>query len=139
MDRPPFTYLEHTADVGVRAFGDDVRELFSNAARGMFSLICASGEIRPVETREIELAEEDPAYLLADWLEELLFRFSVDRFLFADFQGEVGDGRVVGKALGETYDPGRHELDTEIKAVTYHGLKVERSGDIWTAEVIFDI
>ena len=139
MDRPPFIYLEHTADVGVRAYGADRIELFRNAARGMFSIICASGDIRPVEALDIELAEDDMAYLLADWLEELLFRFSVDKFLFADFEGEVGDGRVAGKALGETYDPDRHELDTEIKAVTYHGLKVERSGNIWTAEVIFDI
>lgn len=139
MDRPPFSYLEHTADVGVRACGADKTELFRNAARGMFSIICASRDIRSAESQSIELAEDDLAYLLADWLEELLYRFSVKKFLFADFQGEVDGGYVAGNALGETYDPGRHELDTEIKAVTYHGLKVERSGDIWTAEVIFDI
>ena len=61
------------------------------------------------------------------------------RVLFAEFAVTVGDQGLTGVARGEPIDPDRHELDMEVKAITYHGLKVERDGDGWLAEVIVDI
>lgn len=135
-----FEVIEHTADIGIRSFGDTEEEAFENAAAGMFSLVANMDDIR--ETREfpIEVEAEDSETLLVEWLNELLYIFESNRVLLKRFQvEELGENRLKGKAWGEPLDESRHELGTDIKAVTYHMLKVEKTGTGWEADVIFDI
>jgi len=135
----PFTLLEHTADVGLRATGATLEELFVNAARGMFAVLCEPDAVEPRERVGVSTQEADPAYLLHDWLSELLCLADARHMLFGRFEVALGDGRLDGAAWGETYDPSRHEMKAEIKAVTCHGLEVRREGDRWTAQVLFDL
>jgi SHS2 domain-containing protein len=147
MEAPPFEVLEHTADVGLVARGKNLSELFCNAGRGMFSLICDASAVQKKETVPIELRDETLDFLFFDWLDELLFLTSARRYVFCDFTAEVNVGQppsavefaVRGAAAGERMDRRRHDLRLEIKAVTYHELKVAKQGDIWTATVIFDV
>jgi SHS2 domain-containing protein len=77
--------------------------------------------------------------LLFDWLNELLYVYDVRRLLFCRFEVEFGPSGLVATAHGEPIDPERHALDHEVKAITYHGLKLEQHGGHWLAEVIVDI
>ena len=129
--------IEHTADVGIRAYGKSLDELFANAAEGMFSLIADLSEVKPVGEIEVRLQADDLPTLFLRWLGELLYIHETQRFLFSSFDVHVVGRTLEGHAHGEAIDKDRHELKLVIKAVTRHGLTVDPEKGI--AEVIFDI
>jgi len=134
-----FEITEHTADVGVRAFGATREELFANAALGMFSIIGDLETVQPRETREVCVRADYPEGLLAAFLGELLYLFDAERFVLHDAAVKsVSDCEVCATLRGEPIAL-HHDLRTEIKAVTHHNLKVEKRGDAWHATVLFDI
>ncbi len=131
--------FEHTADLGLRVRAADLNELFADAARGLFSMIVPELEsVRPLEQVTFKL-DGDAELLLFDWLNELLYTYETRHLLLSRFEVRVGEGGLTATAFGEPIDPGRHALDHEVKAITYHGLKLEREGANWIAEVIVDI
>ena len=135
-----YEVFDHTADVGVRARAESLELLLAEAARGLFSLIVANlDEVRPVEEETLEIAGVDPEYLLFDWLSELLFAFAVRRRLPARFDIHLTPHGLKARVTGEAADERRHRLEHEVKAVTYHGLRCERTEDGWAAEFILDI
>ena len=135
-----FERFEHTADLGLRMRAPDLDRLFEDAGRALFSAIVANPEsVRPVEEVDFHIQGDRRDDLLFDWLAELLFTFDTRHVVFSTFDVRVGDAGLEATAKGEPIDPTRHELDMEIKAVTYHGLKVERRPDGWLAEVIVDL
>jgi SHS2 domain-containing protein len=129
--------IEHTADVGIRAHGRSLDDLFTNAAEGMFSLIADLAKVKPVGEIEIRLTAEDIPTLFLRWLAELLYIHETERLLFSSFDVHVEGISLRGQARGEAIDRRRHELKLAIKAVTRHGLTVDPEKGI--AEVIFDI
>ena len=132
--------FEHTADIGIRARAGDLNGLFADAARGLFSVIVSNPEsIRPVQDFHFGVQGERRDDLLLDWLDELLYAFATQRAVFCDFVVRVEPGGLSATARGEPIDPERHHLDVEVKAITYHGLKVQPEGDGWLAEVIVDV
>jgi len=132
--------FEHTADIGIRVRAADLNGLFEDAARGLFAVLVANPEaIRPVQELSFRIEAQRLDDLLHDWLAELLFAFDTRRVLLGEFRVGVSGDRVEATARGEPIDPQRHQLDMEVKAITYHGLKVERDGDGWLAEVIVDL
>ncbi|NLX98998.1 MAG: archease [Rhodopirellula sp.] len=135
-----YEVFEHTADVGLRARATDLNELFAEAARALFSLILANPDsVRPVQEASIRIEGDQVEDLLFDWLAELLYRFDTNHLLFRDFHVAVDAAGLEATARGEPVDLGRHELEMELKAITYHGLTVRREGGGWLAEVIVDI
>jgi SHS2 domain-containing protein len=132
--------FEHTADVGLRVRAASREELFADAAKGLFSLLVANlDDVEPVQERVIRVGGLEDDLLLFDWLNELLFLFESEKLLLAEFQVTFGAGELVGRCWGEGLVPGRHQLEHEVKAITYHGLKVEAGDSGWLAEVIVDI
>jgi SHS2 domain-containing protein len=132
--------FEHTADLGLRIRADDLNALFAEAGRALFSVIVGNPEeIRNVEEMPFAVNVSDVEELLHDWLTELLFTFHVQRRLFAKFDVKIQSTGLTAIAWGEKIDPGRHEIDVEIKAITWHGLQVKQTPDGWLAEVIVDI
>jgi len=129
--------IDHTADVGIRAYGSTLDELFANASEGMFSLIANLEDVRPVGEVEIRLQADDIPILLLRWLSELLYLHETQRFLFSSFEVRVRDTSLEARARGEAIDKTRHELRLAIKAVTRHRLSVDPVKGM--AEVIFDI
>ena len=135
-----FEFFEHTADLGLRIRAADLDTLFAEAAGALFAAIVEDpSAVRPEQCVEVRLAADDLEYLLFDWLKELLYRFDVDHLVFSRFEVHVGADGLTGKAWGEPLDRSRHEPAHEVKAITYHGLKVEQTTDGWLAEVIVDI
>lgn len=131
--------IEHTADAGIESYGDTLGELFENSALGMMSMMLDPGSVEPREEVEIDLAGEDTEELLFEWLNHLLFLIETKGLAFGDFRLEIDGNRLRGSALGERLDRERHSLGTQIKAATYHGMKVERRNSGWQARVIFDL
>jgi SHS2 domain-containing protein len=135
-----FKYFEHTADVGIRVTGDSLNALFEDAARALFALIVNElDSVKTTSARQFELTATDHDMLLRDWLAELLYAFDAEGMLFSRFEIAIHENSLSATAHGELYDEVRHELQCEVKAVTYHGLAVEKAGNGWQAEVIVDI
>jgi SHS2 domain-containing protein len=132
--------FDHTADLGLRIRAPDPGTLFAESASALFAVIVENPEsIRPLQVVEVTLPPDDREYLLFDWLRALLYRFDAEHLVFGRFEVQVGEDGLHGKAWGEPLDRRRHELGHEVKAITYHALKVEKTKDGWLAEVIVDI
>jgi SHS2 domain-containing protein len=135
-----YELFEHTADLGLRVRAADLNTLFAEAAACLFSAVLEDvGTVRPVQSVTVELGGTDREFLLFDWLRELLLKCDEDHLVFGRFEVQVRDDGLTGRAWGEPIDPARHLLAHEVKAITYHELKVVREGDGWLAEVIVDI
>ena len=134
-----YEIIDHTADVGIRAYGCDRRALFENAAKGLLALMVSPDLIEPAETVGIEVQGQDPEDLLVAWLHEILFQFDANRRVFCEVRvEEIGDKNLRASLRGEVFDPNRHEALDEIKAVTYHGARVECKDGQWVAHVLLD-
>ncbi|MHB1425588.1 MAG: archease [Gemmataceae bacterium] len=132
--------FDHTADLGLRIRAADLNTLFAEAARALFATLVEDVEaVSPQQRLDLAIQGSDREYLLFDWLKELLYHFEVAHLLLARFSVQVGADGLQGSAWGEPFDPSRHELSHEVKAITYHGLRVEKMPDGWLAEVIVDI
>ena len=132
--------FEHTADLGLRIRAADLETLFVEAAQALFETIVPDlATVQPRQKLEIHVNQEDKEFLLFDWLRELLFHFDSKHLLLGRFEVRIEKGSLTGTAWGEPLDRTRHELEHEVKAITYHGLRVEKMADGWLAEVIVDI
>ncbi len=135
----PFEVIEHTADVGIIAYGRSLEEVFSNAAAGMIHFMIDPGSVQPVEERTRTVEAEDREGLLINWLNDLLLLLNADGFIPARFEiRDLSDTRLRAVVAGEPVDPQRHRFHLDVKAATYHQLYVRRNA-IWEARVIFDV
>ncbi len=130
-----YELIDHTGDVGIAVRAASLEELYAEAARALFEILADVPGARPAGTVEFPVPSDSPEDGLREFLAELLYRFSAERKMYVSFA--PGPGKVT--AGEEPFDPGRHALRTEIKAVTYHGLRVARERDGWRAQVIFDV
>jgi SHS2 domain-containing protein len=135
-----YQLIEHTADAGIKAFGSDMAELFANAALGMFEIIANLENVGAELERFIQVEATDREALLLTWLSELNYLFLTKQEIYKDFKiDEICDTKLLGRVRGEKTDYDRHEIYTEIKAVTYHQLYVKQTARGWEAQVIFDL
>jgi SHS2 domain-containing protein len=135
-----YEIFEHTADLGLRIRAASLESLFEEAAQALFSLIVPELQsIRPTESFDFRVAGKAHDLLLFDWLNELLYTYETRHLLLMEFCVSFEEQGLTATARGEPLDRQRHVLDHEVKAITYHELKVERDGDAWVAEVIVDI
>ncbi len=136
----PFEAFDHTADIGLHAYGSTLAELFANAALGMESLMVAPDQVRPLISREITARGHDLVSLLVDWLDKLIFLFDTEFLLVRECEIQaISETGLTARVSGEPYDPQRHELSSAIKAVTWHEAAVERTAEGYKATIIFDI
>lgn len=132
--------FDHTADLGLRIRATDLESVFRESAEALFSVIV--DDLNTVEPRQgvtIEVAPEEPEYFLFDWLRELLYRWDTEHQLFCRFDLRLSEQGLRGVAWGEAFDAARHALAHEVKAITYHDLRLESGPDGWLAEIIVDI
>jgi len=134
----PYELVEHTADVGVKAYGKTLSEAFEHAALGMFDIITDESRIEPVGQYNIELEAPDLEQLLVDWLSKLLFLNGAENLVFGKFQVTLSGSRLTASVYGEKYDTKKHRMGVEIKAVTYHMLEVHGKPPMYV-QVLFDI
>jgi protein archease len=137
---PIFEILEHPADIGFRAFGGTLAELFENAAVALLSIAGEIEDVAPRNEHHLEASATDYESLLVAWLSEVLYWFDGKRIAFRQFGvREMEPGRVTAVAWGEPRDVIRHRPKLIVKAVTWHQLKVSRRGNGWVADVYLDV
>ena len=135
-----FEIIDISGDVGIKAFGGSIEEVFKNSAIGMYSLITDLKGVKGQKTINISSESNSLEGLLVSWLNELIFHFDAYNFIGKDIVIlEMSDRKLKANVKGEEFDPERHERKLLLKAATYHRLKVEKVRDIWEADIIFDI
>ena len=136
-----FVIVDHTADIGIQAFGTDLHQTFANAGKGMFSLITDLDKIEEVIHRDVSVTASDLEALLVEWLNELIFLFDTEMLLFRRFHIEsITDTEIKARCYGEKVDRSRHNLKIGIKSATYHMLEVAKeNGNGYRARVLFDV
>lgn len=139
-----FEFLEHTADVYIRAFGTSMEQAYENAALAMFETMTDSSKIEQTIEDSVEIEAEDQYALLYNWLEALLIKFETDGMLYSRFQinnwTETSESfRFTAKLWGEKFNADKHPQKVGVKAVTYHLMVVIREPEKVVLEFILDI
>ncbi len=135
-----YQLIEHTADIGIRVEGDNLKKLFINAALAMFDIIAERQNTKKDKSQKIKIEQkaDDLEELFINWLNELLSLSAAKELIFNDFKIDKLDRNNL-KAIAMGEDIKNYKVNTEIKAATYHALKLEHAEDKWSAEVIFDV
>jgi SHS2 domain-containing protein len=134
-----YDILEHTADVGIRAYGNTLDEAFVHAAKGLFDIITDNSEIKPVQKVDVSLpAAPSIEQLLVDWLSELVFLNGARNLVFGRFDVKITGTSLKATVYGDEYDVKKYRMGTEVKAVTYHMLEV-RDQRPYHVQVLLDI
>lgn len=139
-----YELMDHTADFGLRVFGQTLADLFHDAAMALFEQIAdRNGRAETSEgsaQRRVEVEGEDLADIMVNWLRELLFLWNGEEFLVTHVDIlSISERRLSATVRVEPFNPAHHLILNEIKAATYHGILVEKRGGEWVAEVIFDV
>jgi SHS2 domain-containing protein len=137
-------HYEHTADIGVRGYGSTLEEAFEAVALGLFDVMVDVRKVEPKECREVEVEEEDLEALLYSFLEELLVLHDMEGLVFGDVKVQIekteNSYKLKAKACGEVLDPEKHEPKEEVKAITYHDMRIEKLPDgRWMVQFVPDL
>lgn len=136
-----FKFLDiTTSDAAFEAYGKNLNELFANSALAMFEVMINTKQIKPKVEKDVKIQSKDLEGLLFEWLNELLVFYGAENLAFSKFELKIDDKnlKLEARCWGEEINPERHETRTEVKAATYHKMKVEKN-KMWKARVILDI
>jgi SHS2 domain-containing protein len=132
--------LDHTADAGVVVSAATLERLFERAALALFRLVVSPASVRQRRVQTVRVEASDREALMVRWLSELNFLQQTEHLAFGQVEVlALSDHQLLAEAWGEPIDPARHAIRTEVKAVTYHGLRIWLEGGLWRAQVIFDL
>ena len=134
-----FETFDHTADIGIRAWGNEFSEVFEEAAKALFSVIADLETVTPRQTLSFQLESENGEDLFLKWLKELLFIFETKHLLMKQFKVDLSPGKLKAEVMGEILNNQKHVLGREVKAITHHQFKLAKEKARYFAEVILDI
>lgn len=129
-----------TSDAAFEAYGKNLNELFASSALAMFEVMINTKQIKPKVEKNVKIQSRDLEGLLFEWLNELLVFYGAENLAFSKFELKIDEKnlKLEARCWGEEINPEKHETRTEVKAATYHKMKVEKN-EIWKARVILDI
>ncbi|MBU1053797.1 MAG: archease [Proteobacteria bacterium] len=132
--------IDHTADIGIEVFGFKLEDLFENAAFAMYDLLTDTGTLLSLSETSITVTGQDWPDLMVNWLRELLYLFTGKAMLVKSTKIiSLSEFTITANIKYEDFVSGCHIIKNEIKAVTYHQIKVEPAGSKWKARIIFDV
>jgi SHS2 domain-containing protein len=135
-----YRLIEHTADLRIEVTGATREALFENCALAVADLLTDPERIKAASSKTLMIAGLDPVDLLINFLREVLYLFNGEGFLIKAVRIlDLSDTRLQADLTGDTFDPVRHALRTEIKAVTYHQACIQQNKNKWIARVLFDV
>lgn len=141
MEHPKnYRLNKRQSEIAVRVVGNSQADLFANSAFALFDVMV---EMQAIEARErlpLEVEGSDRDDLMVNWLRELLYLYQGSGYVLREFQiREVKDTVVKAEVAGEKIDPDRHEIKQEIASVAFHKSRMDKTGDQWTAHLIFEL
>jgi SHS2 domain-containing protein len=139
-----FEFLEHTADIYIRAHGKTMEEAYENAALATFEVMTNTDKIAQIHEETLEVEAEDQYALLYNWLEALIVKFETKNMLYSKFQitnwKETAENyKFKAKVWGEKFEAKKHTQKVGVKAITYHRMVIIRERDWVVLEFILDI
>ena len=135
-----YKLINHTADLGIHVFGTDPVELFANAAFATFDMLTEIDSLKSLKTTNLKVTGDDWSDLMVNWLRELLYFWNGKELLVKTVQIlALSEKELSANVELDPFDPDRHEIKIEIKAVTYHQIQVSEGPKGWEAKIIFDI
>ena len=138
--RPDFSLLDHTADLGIRVRGTDLKDLFEGAAKSMLQVILKGKPPEIVRSRRLSVGGQDLPDLMVCWLGEILYLLDGEKQVVVDVQiDSISKSRLDATLKVVPLDSRLHEILCEIKAVTYHQIEVAKKAERWEATIIFDM
>ena len=139
-----YKLIDHTADLGIEITGRTKKELFTKALWSLMDiLIVREAPLKSAKSRKqksLTVEGSDVADLLINFLREILYLVNGKAFIIGTCEiTECGSKKLATRLWLEPYNRKKHAIKTEVKAVTYHGLNVEKTKSGWKARVIFDV
>ncbi|MHA2283835.1 MAG: archease [Promethearchaeota archaeon] len=140
-----FEFMEHTADVSVKSWGRNIEEAFSQTALSLMTTITPNlKKISPEIEKKIEIVAEDKYALCFDFLSEFLYLFDVEDLVFSNVSVKSirkieEKYKLIALAKGEPFDRDKHEIGTEVKAITYSFMNIEEKDNKVEINIVFDI
>lgn len=134
-----FETFEHEADIGIRGFGNSIKEAFENAAVALYSVMVNIDAVNPREKRTLTVSAPDRELLLVEWLNALLAISDIEHMIFSKFDVMLSGTTLTGVAWGETLDRDRHEPHVEVKGATYYLLSVREQDGKYIAQCVVDV
>jgi SHS2 domain-containing protein len=139
-EQKKYRILSRSSDLLIKVFGGTQADLFANSAFALFDLITDIGKVEIRERLSLEVEGVNRDDLMVNWMRELLYLYQGSGYLLREFLvHEARDNYVRGEVCGEKFDPDRHEIQRDIRAVAYHQSRMDKTGDQWTAQVIFEL
>jgi SHS2 domain-containing protein len=140
LTRHTFEIIDHTADLGIVVAGSNLKELFQNASHAMMRIMLEEVPEESGETTKISVQGSDLPDLMVRWLGEILYLFEGENRLVTQSKIlEITPNHLDARIKTTPFSSAKHEILTEIKAVTYHQIEVIRKGGVWNARIIFDL
>ncbi len=140
MTTKRWEHFEHQADIGVRGIGVTPQEAFEQAALAMTAVVTDPSSVVPRQMLEVVCRAPDYELLLIEWLNRLIFEMATRRMLFSRFDIDLALPELRARIGGEPIDVERHKPVVEVKAATYHELKVARNDSgLWIAQCVIDV
>lgn len=135
-----YRMMDHTADLGLVIDGTDLSDLFTNAAYALFEQLCEKNVPQTVVERTVAISGEDLPDVMINWMRELLYFWNGEQLLLHEVAvNAVTDCQVQAVVGLYPFDPSQHRILAEIKAVTYHQVRVGKVPQGWKARVILDV
>jgi len=136
-----YRITKHQSELAVKVVGDSQADLFANSAYTLFDVMVA--DLDKVDCKEhipLEVEGTDRDDLMVNWMRELLYLYQGSGYLLREFLiREVKDTVVKAEVAGEKIDPDRHEIKQEIATVAFHKSRMDKTGNQWTAHLIFEV
>jgi SHS2 domain-containing protein len=140
VDGKKYRVLNRSSELVIKVFGGTQAELFANSAFALFDLLVDLEKIEVRDCLQLEVEGADRDDLMVNWVRELLYLFQGGDYLVKEVKlQEIKENYVRGEVRGEKFDPDRHEIRREIRGVAYDQSRMEKTGDQWTAQMIFEL
>ena len=135
-----YRIIDHTSDFGLQVFASDIKALFANAAHAMIDQITDINRLKGLNEYYVHVTGSDLPDLMVNWLREVLCLWtSEEKLVKSAGILFLSEHELSAKIMYDTYEPGRHIIKNEIKAVTYHQIYVKSLPDGWESQIIFDV
>jgi SHS2 domain-containing protein len=135
-----YRLMARQSALAVKVIGNSQADLFANSAFALFDVMTDVEKIELKEHLPLEVEGADRDDLMVNWMRELLYLYQGSGYLLREFQvREVKDTLVKAEVCGEKIDPDRHEIKKEVAAVAYHQSRMEKTGNQWTAQLVFEV
>jgi SHS2 domain-containing protein len=139
-EQKKYRTINRSSDLAVKIFGASQAELFANSGFALFDIMTQIDKVEVKEHMTLEVEGADRDDLMVNWMRELLYLYQGSGYLLKEFVvQEVKDTHIRGEVIGEKFDPDRHEIQREIRAVVSHQSRMEKTGNQWTAQVVLEL